>query len=204
MPLLARECHHSGDDLYRGALASLQQRDEGGGMKRIEAAARKVELILSGVDGVLTDGGILFDNQGIESKQFHNRDGIGIRLWRRAGYRFGVITERNSHIVKVRSVELGIQDVRQGIEDKLVAARELWQQLGLAPEQVCYVGVDLPDLATLRSVGFGVAVADAVPEVVKVADYVTQLPGGKGAVREAIEVILKARRQWDDLVERFA
>lgn len=164
---------------------------------------QKIELILSDVDGVLTDGGVLFDNQGIESKQFHIRDGLGIRIWQRAGFKFGVLTARNSHIVRVRAAELGIEIVRQGFEKKLPAAREVLQQLGLSPDRVCYIGDDLTDLPVIRNVGLGVAVADAVPEVRDAAHFVTTLPGGRGAVRELIETLLKAKNRWDDLIRSY-
>ncbi|MBI2826810.1 MAG: HAD hydrolase family protein [Planctomycetia bacterium] len=163
-----------------------------------------IELILADVDGVLTDGSIIFDNDGIETKRFHIRDGLGIRLWQKAGGRFGVITGRNSHIVNLRAAELGIDIIRQGTEMKAAAAREVLAELGLAAEQLCYLGDDLPDLAAMRFAGLGVAVADACEEVRQAADYVTTVAGGHGAVRETIEVILKAQRRWDELVQTYA
>lgn len=170
---------------------------------KLDARCRRIELILADVDGVLTDGSVVFDNQGIETKQFHIRDGMGIRLWQRAGYHFGLITGRSSHIVKLRASELGIDLLRQGFEEKLPVAREVMAQLGLVPEQVCFIGDDLPDLAVMQAVGLGVAVGDACAEVRSVADYVTQLGGGKGSVRETIEWILKAKGRWGDLVRKF-
>ena len=92
---------------------------------KLDDRYRKIEMVLSDVDGVLTDGGITFDNQGIESKQFHIRDGLGIRLWQRAGFRFGILTARTSHIVRLRAVELGIEIVRQGFEEKLSVAQQV-------------------------------------------------------------------------------
>lgn len=165
---------------------------------------RNIELILSDVDGVLTDGGILFDNQGIESKRFHIRDGLGIRLWQRAGYQFGILTARSSHIVKVRAGELGIGLIRQGFEDKLPAAKEMISESRLAPEQVCYIGDDLTDIPVMRYVGLPVAVADAADEVRSAATYVTRLGGGQGAVRELIEVMLKAKNRWEDLIRKYS
>lgn len=162
-----------------------------------------IELILSDVDGVLTEGSIIFDNEGVEMKRFHIRDGLGIKLWRRAGGKFGILTGRNSHIVNVRAAELGIDLVRQGTEQKQPATREIMAQLGLRPEQVCYIGDDLPDLPPMQAVGLAVAVADASNEVREAADYVTKLPGGRGAVRETIEMILKAQRRWDDLIRTY-
>jgi 3-deoxy-D-manno-octulosonate 8-phosphate phosphatase (KDO 8-P phosphatase) len=170
---------------------------------KLEQRCQTIELILADVDGVLTDGGIIIDNQGIETKQFHIRDGMAIRLWRRAGYRFGLITGRSSNIVKMRAAELGIEVVRQAAEDKLPAALEVLAELGLAPGQTCYVGDDLPDLPVMRAVGLAVAVADACPELRAAAHLVTAAGGGHGAVRETVETILKAQKRWDSLVQKY-
>jgi len=163
----------------------------------------KIELLLSDVDGVLTDGGIIFDNQGIEIKRFHVRDGMAIKLWQRAGFRFGIITSRNSHIVKMRAAELGVDIVRQGFEEKLPAAEQVIAGAGLSPEQVGYIGDDLTDIAVIRAVGLGVAVADAVAEVREAADHSTETPGGRGALRELVESILKAKGRWDEIVRNY-
>ncbi|MDP6447156.1 MAG: HAD hydrolase family protein [Pirellulaceae bacterium] len=170
---------------------------------KLDSVFRQIELILSDVDGVLTNGGIIYDNQGIEAKQFNIRDGLGIRLWKRAGYAIGILTARNSHIVKVRAAELDVEMVRQGFENKLPTALEMIESQGLAPEQVCYIGDDLPDLPVIRAVGLGVAVADAVDEVAAAAKYVTKKRGGEGAVRETIEKILQAKGQWEDLLRSY-
>ncbi|MEX0714196.1 MAG: HAD hydrolase family protein [Pirellulales bacterium] len=162
-----------------------------------------IELILADVDGVLTDGSIIFNNEGIETKRFHIRDGLGIKLWQSCGGRFALITARNSHIVNVRAAELGIERVRQGTELKLNAMREILAELDLAPEQACYIGDDLPDLAAVRFAGLGVAVADAAAELRQAAHYVTSLAGGRGAVRETIELILKSQQRWDDLIQKY-
>jgi 3-deoxy-D-manno-octulosonate 8-phosphate phosphatase (KDO 8-P phosphatase) len=164
---------------------------------------RRIELILSDVDGVLTDGGIWYDNQGVELKAFHIRDGLGIKLWQRAGFKFGLLTARTSHIVKLRAQELGIDLVRQGFENKLPAVHDILRELHLAPEQVCYIGDDLTDLPVIRHVGLGVAVADAVSEVRSAAAYITKMPGGRGAVRELIELVLKGKSRWEDAIQRY-
>jgi len=169
----------------------------------LETMASSIELILSDVDGVLTDGGLYFDNSGVESKRFHIRDGLGIKLWQRAGYRFGILTARTSQIVKVRAAELGIDIVRQGFENKLPTAMEVIRELRLSPNQVCYIGDDLTDLPVMRQVGLGVAVADAADDVRLAAGHVTQLPGGHGAVRELVETLLKAKFRWDDLIRKY-
>ncbi len=170
---------------------------------KLGTLCQNIRFVLSDVDGVLTDGGIVFDNQGIESKRFFVRDGLGIALWHRAGYQYGLLTARTSHIVKVRADELGIDMVRQGFEDKLPVAIEMIEQLGLTAEQVCYIGDDLPDLPVIQLVGLGVAVADASTEVRQSADYVTKTKGGQGAIREIVEMILKSQRRWDALIQRY-
>lgn len=170
---------------------------------KFEPLAERVELILSDVDGVMTDGSVVFDNQGIETKLFHIRDGLGIKLWRRAGYRFGMITGRSSHIVRMRAAELGVDIVRQGVEDKLAVAEQIVAEAGLTPQQVCYVGDDLPDLPAMRYAGFAVAVADGSEDLRRAAHYVTTTPGGRGALRETIELILKAQGRWDDLIQKY-
>ncbi len=169
----------------------------------LEARCQAIEVLLSDVDGVLTDGGVVFDGQGIETKKFNIRDGLGIRLWQQAGKRFGLVTGRKSHIVERRAAELEVDIVRQGIKDKLPVVREVVEALSLRPAQVAYIGDDLPDLPVLNYVGFGVAVADACDELREAADFVTQLDGGRGAVRETIEIILKSQRRWTATVEKF-
>jgi 3-deoxy-D-manno-octulosonate 8-phosphate phosphatase (KDO 8-P phosphatase) len=162
-----------------------------------------IALILSDVDGVLTDGSIILDNQGIETKRFCIRDGMGVRLWQKAGYRFGLITLRSSHIVKTRAAELGIEIIRQGAGEKLPVLQQILAELQLTPQQTCYLGDDLPDLPVVRSVGLGVAVADACEELRQAAHYVTTARGGSGAVRETVELILKAQRRWNDVVQTY-
>jgi 3-deoxy-D-manno-octulosonate 8-phosphate phosphatase (KDO 8-P phosphatase) len=176
-----------------------------GNMKqtKLEQQCQHIRLILSDVDGVFTDGGIAYDNQGIEIKQFHVRDGLAVKLWQRAGHRFGVITGRSSHIVKVRATELGVDIIRQGFEEKLPTAKKIMEELQLTPEQVCYIGDDLPDLALIEFFGLGVTVSDGCEEARLAADYVTNLPGGHGAVRELVELILKAQKQWDELIRKY-
>jgi len=170
---------------------------------KLERRCESIELILSDVDGVMTDGAVIFDNQGIEAKRFHIRDGLGIRLWQKAGYRFGLITGRTSQVVKLRAAELGVDPVRQGVTDKLSAARGIFGELQLEASRVCYIGDDLLDIALMQTVGLGVAVADAVDEVRQAAHHTTTAAGGRGAVRETIELILKHQQRWDDLIRRF-
>lgn len=167
----------------------------------IERRCQGIELILSDVDGVLTDGSLILDSNGVELKQFHIRDGLGIKLWQRAGGRFGIITGRTSHNLHLRATELGVHLLRQGVDKKLKVFQEMLAELNLQPAQVCYIGDDLPDLPVIQAAGLGVAVADAVPEVRTAAQFVTSLPGGKGAVRELVELILKAQRRWEQVLQ---
>lgn len=164
--------------------------------------ARPIRLILSDVDGVMTDGRLIIDNSGVESKAFHVRDGIAVKYWQKAGFQFGILTARTSQIVKLRANELGVSLLRQGFEEKLPAAIEMIQQTQLSPEEVCYIGDDLPDLPVMFHVGLSVAVADAAEEVRGQAKWTLRTPGGHGALRELIERLLKAKSRWEDFVPR--
>jgi YrbI family 3-deoxy-D-manno-octulosonate 8-phosphate phosphatase len=163
----------------------------------------KITLLLSDVDGVLTDGGLIFDSQGGESKTFHIHDGMGIRLWREVGNHFGIITHRKSTIVERRAVELRADFLRQGAEDKLTAVDEIADEIGITRDNICYVGDDLLDVRTICSVGLGVAVADAAQEVRAAAAYVTSVRGGRGAVREVVELILRNTDRWEGAVQSY-
>jgi 3-deoxy-D-manno-octulosonate 8-phosphate phosphatase (KDO 8-P phosphatase) len=164
----------------------------------------RVQLVLLDVDGVLTDGGVTWANDGIEHKTFNIRDGLGLRLWQRAGWRAGIVTGRSSHVVQLRAAELGIGIVRQGVDDKLAATTAILAESGLSWEQTAFIGDDLPDLPVVLRCGVGIAVADACAELRAVADLVTNLPGGRGAVREVIERLLRARGGWEGIVARYA
>jgi len=163
----------------------------------------KIELILSDVDGVMTDGGIYVQDNGEQIIKFHIRDGMGVRLWREAGKRFGIVTGRKLESVKKRAADLWMDIVRLGVDDKLPEVDRLAAEFGITREQVCYIGDDLLDLATIRAVGFGVAVADAAEDIQKAARYTTSLRGGQGAAREVIELILKNTGRWDDVLNRY-
>ena len=169
-----------------------------------EQQAINISLILSDVDGVLTDGGIIFDNEGIETKRFHIRDGLGIKLWQRTGMHFGIVTGRSSNIVQIRAQELGVKIIRQGFEEKLPIVRDIISELMLSPDQVCYIGDDLPDIPAMEYVGLPVAVADAAVDVRNVATYIAESRGGQGAVREVIERILRIQDRWAETLHRFS
>ena len=163
----------------------------------------RVRLLLLDCDGVLTDGGVTWAADGVESKTFHIRDGLGIRAWQRAGGRTGIVTGRSSPVVERRAAELGIEFVRQGVDDKLAAVAGILAACGLSWEEAAFVGDDLPDLPAVERCGLGVAVADACAELRAAADLVTTLPGGRGAVRELVERLLAARGGWEAIVAGY-
>ena len=175
----------------------------GSGAPALHDRCARVELLVLDVDGVLTDGGIIYGDDGVELKQFHVRDGSGLKIWQYLGKRAAVITGRTSRVVEVRAAELGIAPVIQGAAEKVPAFRRLLAETGLAAEQVCYVGDDVPDLGVMAGCGLAVAVADACPEVRAAAHYVTRAAGGRGAVREVIELVLRCQGRWRQIVERF-
>lgn len=170
---------------------------------KLDQRMQPIQLILSDVDGVLTDGGIEFDNQGIETKKFHVRDGLGIKLWQRTGHRFGVITARSSHIVKLRMAELGVEIIRQGSDNKLPIGLEIIEELNISCAEVCYIGDDLADLRLMQQVGLAATVADAAAEVRAAAHITTRAAGGQGAIRELVETILKSQDRWNEIVKSY-
>lgn len=174
-------------------------------MSRAPLAERlaAVELLILDVDGVLTDGSIIYGNDRWELKAFHVRDGSGIRLWQRAGKRVALISGRDSETVARRAGELDIQPIYQGQSDKRVAFRHLLDETGLRPEQCAAIGDDIPDLPVLMSCAIALAVADACIEVKQVADYVTTPVGGRGAVRDAIEWMLRSQDRWEEVIAPF-
>jgi 3-deoxy-D-manno-octulosonate 8-phosphate phosphatase (KDO 8-P phosphatase) len=162
-----------------------------------------IQLLALDVDGVLTDGTIIINADGTESKSFNLLDGHGIRMWQRAGLKVAFLSGRTSEATKYRAEQLEIEYVYQDCFDKLPALKKLLEQLTLLPHQVAYIGDDLMDLPVISYVGFGVAVANAVDEVKQHADYITTNPGGNGAVREVIEYILKNSDRWQKLAKKY-
>lgn len=162
-----------------------------------------IELLVVDVDGVLTDGGIVYTQRGDEIKSFHVRDGSALKLWTKAGKKAALITGRRSEIVVKRGLELGLAPIMQGVEDKAAALAKMLKDLKVKPEQTCYIGDDLPDLGAMRESGLAVAVADACAEAQEDAHYVTAAGGGRGAVREVVELIMKCQGTWDEIVAGF-
>jgi len=171
--------------------------------ERLLTKIRGIRLLILDVDGVMTDGRIIIDDAGLESKQFDVRDGHGLKILMRYGIEVALLTGRKSRVVDHRAADLGIKEVHQGVWNKQEVFDEILKERKLTPEQTAYVGDDVVDIPLLRRVGFGVAVADACPEAVRAADYVTEHPGGRGAVREVCEVILKAQDRWGDVAARY-
>lgn len=169
----------------------------------IEQRAAHIKLLLMDCDGVLTDGRIMLLEDGDEQKMFHTRDGHGLVLWHRAGLRSGIISGRASRAVVRRAQDLGITFVRQGTWDKIKDFDEVLIEAGVAETEVAFIGDDVTDIPLMRRCGLAVAVADAVPETRAVAHYITQLPGGFGAVREVAELLLKAQGRWAELMRRY-
>jgi 3-deoxy-D-manno-octulosonate 8-phosphate phosphatase (KDO 8-P phosphatase) len=166
--------------------------------------ARKIRLLVLDVDGVLTDGSIIYTAAGEEIKVFHVRDGHGLRLVQQAGIEVALITGRQSPAVAQRARNLQITHVFQGIRDKLAVLRSLQTQLSISPEETAVVGDDLVDLPMLLPAGLAVTVADAPPEVKARVHLVTAAPGGRGAVRELCELLLQAQGKWEDLLRQFS
>ena len=165
--------------------------------------AKKIRLLILDVDGVLSDGKIVYDDRGRELKFFDVQDGAGLVYWHRAGRRSVIVTARRSPIAAIRGRELGVARVYQHPAGKLDAFRDICRRFKVAPSSICAVGDDLMDLPILRRVGLAVAVANAVPEVKRAAHIITRRTGGGGAVRELIERLLKAQGLWSQILARY-
>jgi 3-deoxy-D-manno-octulosonate 8-phosphate phosphatase (KDO 8-P phosphatase) len=173
---------------------------------KITERARRIRLLLLDCDGVLTDGSLYYTGDGERVfeviKVFHIHDGQGLRLAKEAGLKLGMISGRTSSALAARAKELEIDHFYPGIANKLIIYQQIKAAEGLSDEQIAYIGDDLPDLSPMRHVGLAIAVADAVGEVKECAHFITQRPGGRGAVREAVELILKSQQNWDNLIKR--
>jgi 3-deoxy-D-manno-octulosonate 8-phosphate phosphatase (KDO 8-P phosphatase) len=165
--------------------------------------ARRVKLLVLDVDGVLTDGRIIVNDSGIETKEFDVRDGHGLKLLIRYGIDVIFLTGRSSAAVQWRADDLGIAEVHQGVKNKGELFSEIINRRPISFEETACIGDDIVDIPILKRAGFSVAVADAVEDVRNIADYVANHPGGRGAVREVCEIILKAQNFWGDIAERY-
>lgn len=169
----------------------------------IERRASRIKLLLMDCDGVLTDGRLWLMESGDEQKCFNTHDGQGLNLLHRAGLQSGVISGRTSGALTRRAKDLGIAYLHQGNSHKLGAFAEILSQSGCEENEVAYVGDDFPDIPIMRRAELAVAVGDALQEVKLAAHYVTRAVGGRGAVREVVELILKSQGRWNDLVEEY-
>jgi 3-deoxy-D-manno-octulosonate 8-phosphate phosphatase (KDO 8-P phosphatase) len=165
--------------------------------------AKKIKLIVFDVDGVMTDGRIVLDENGTESKFFNVRDGHGIKMLVRAGVQAAIITGRSSKVVEYRGKELGIQYIRQGALNKAEVMGVLLKDTGLTAEEAAFMGDDLVDIPAMNLAGLAVAPSDSVSEIIECAHVITDTEGGKGAVRELCEFVLKAKGLWEEIVRRY-
>jgi 3-deoxy-D-manno-octulosonate 8-phosphate phosphatase (KDO 8-P phosphatase) len=170
---------------------------------KLIAKIRSIRLLILDVDGVMTDGRIIMDHAGREIKNFDVKDGHGIKVLMRYGIDVILVTGRRSTVVEHRARDLGIGEVHQGVTNKLEIGDTILRNRSMNYEQIAFVGDDIVDIPLLRRVGFSAAVADAAEDVRKCADYVTIRKGGRGAVREVCEIILKAKGEWADVAKRY-
>ncbi len=171
--------------------------------QRALAKGRDIKLLLLDVDGVLTDGNLLYTGSSGESKAFNTQDGFGLRLLGEAGIDVGVITARKSEVVARRAEELKMRYIYQGIPNKNEAFREIMKTSGLKPFQVAYMGDDWLDLVLLQQVGLAIVPANAAREVKAIAHYITERPGGAGAVRDACDLIIEAKNLVAELLQKY-
>jgi len=160
-----------------------------------------IKLVLLDVDGTLTDGGIYRGNNGEELKRFNVKDGYAIVNAQKLGIEFGIITGRKSELVEIRSNELKIKYLYQGISEKTVILEEIMQKTGLKKEEIAYMGDDLNDILIMKQSGLTSAPKDAADEVIQIADFVSEKNGGSGAVREFVEYILKKDGKWETFLK---
>ncbi|MEW6109481.1 MAG: 3-deoxy-manno-octulosonate-8-phosphatase KdsC [Nitrospirota bacterium] len=165
--------------------------------------AKDIKLLIMDVDGVLTDGSIILDNEGNELKAFHVRDGHGIKMMQRAGVQVAIITGRHSKVVERRAQELGIKEVYQRCHIKSAAYEHILEKFGISGREVAYIGDDIVDIPLYRQVALSVAVADADEETKAAAKMVTKNRGGRGAVREVTDFILKSKGLWEGMLDEY-
>jgi 3-deoxy-D-manno-octulosonate 8-phosphate phosphatase (KDO 8-P phosphatase) len=169
----------------------------------LEQSAARVRLVLLDVDGVLTDGRIHAGPDGDDGRSFHARDGLGVRLGQRGGLTFGIVSGRRSVAVTNRASELDIHEIHQGVMDKIACVDSILERLDVVRDAVCFIGDDLVDIPVMRRVGLAAAPSDAAPEAREAADFVTRSAGGRGAVREVVDLVLKASGKWQEVTKSF-
>ncbi len=190
-------------DGYRAMALNRPKKERSDEYRLALIKAKAIRILLLDVDGVLTDGSLIYSHEGKESKAFNTQDGFGLRLLQEAGVEIGIITARQSDAVSKRSKDLKIRYVFQGSNDKKTAYKEILKQSGCKPFEIAYMGDDWLDLVLLKQVGFAAAPANGVPAVQKLAHYTTRQSGGKGAVREVCELILEAKGLYQELLQTY-
>ena len=171
---------------------------------KIREKAKKIKLLLLDVDGVLTDGRIIYDSKGRDSKFFDVHDGLGVFLLSKAGIKTVIITAKGSATIKPRAKDMRVAEVFSDISPKSSILERLVRKYNVSKEEVCFVGDDLVDLGLMKLVGFGIAVSNACEEIRNTASYITSKRGGRGAVREVAELILKSQGKWEDIIKEYA
>jgi 3-deoxy-D-manno-octulosonate 8-phosphate phosphatase (KDO 8-P phosphatase) len=169
----------------------------------MEEKAKKVKLLIVDVDGVLTDGRIIYSDSGDQLKFFDVTDGMGLALFSRAGLKSAILTAKGSRLVSRRSKDMHVDKVYQNAHRKLEVFKKILSDFSVTPEEVCFIGDDVVDVPVLKKVGLAVSVPNAVPEVKNEAHYITKRKGGRGAVREIIDIILKSQGKWDEVMRRY-
>lgn len=164
--------------------------------------AKKIKLIGTDVDGVLTDGSIYLGADGELVKVFYAQDGLAMKRAEWVGIKIVFITGRESRIVARRALELNVNEVHMGIEDKLSCMQKIWDRTGISPQQTAFIGDDVNDLPLMQAVGLACTVHEGAPEVQRIADIIAKKPAGRGAVREIIESIIKAQKGWQGIISK--
>lgn len=172
-------------------------------MERALSRAKETQLLLLDVDGVLTDGSLVYTTADRETKTFHSQDGLGLQLLHEAGIKLGIISARKSSAVEKRGKDLKFSFIFQGVRPKNEAFKQVIRETGLKPFEVAYMGDDWLDLPILQQVGLALAPANAVPEVLEMVHYVTKRSGGAGAVREVCDLILQAQGRTEELLQKY-
>ena len=184
-------------------MALTPEKNSNAHFSELQLKAKRIKLLVLDVDGVLTDGRLYFDTNGVESKSFDSQDGHGIKMLQQTGVEVAIITGRTSKIVATRAANLNISHLIQGREDKKVALLEMTKHKALSPDQIAYVGDDLPDLSAIRYVGLGIAVSNAHFFVKEHASWTTAQLGGRGAVREICDFIMDAQNNLNNALKEY-
>ncbi len=171
--------------------------------EKLKEKIKKIKLLILDVDGILTNGEIILDEKGKEIKIFDVQDGFGIVLFQRAGLKTAILSARSAGAVTARAKDLKINKICQDARPKIMDYKKILKHFGLKDAQACFMADDLTDIEVLKKVGLAVTVPNAVREVKRVADYTTKREGGRGAVRETIELILKAQRKWSNVLKAY-